>query len=165
MCFMAYLTLFKAKEKADNITSSACGRGTRTRTQNTRFWRPLLYHWSYTPIKMAPQTGLEPVTSWLTVMRSTDWAIEEHIPAMTYSPTKRICSTIGAGGLNFCVRNGNRCDPSAIITRIFFSIYLSETSYQGSLKTATMYNLSLLFHLKLFQPSLLSSRLVKPSTY
>ena len=26
---------------------------------------------------MAPPTGLEPVTSWLTVMRSTDWAIEE----------------------------------------------------------------------------------------
>ena len=26
------------------------------------------------------------------------------------------CSTIGAGGLNFCVRNGNRCDPSAIAT-------------------------------------------------
>ena len=26
---------------------------------------------------MAPRTGLEPVTSWLTVMRYTDWAIEE----------------------------------------------------------------------------------------
>ena len=130
---MAHLKLFKAKEKADNITSSACGRGTRTRTQNTRFWRPLLYHWSYTPIKMAPQTGLEPVTSWLTVMRSTDWAIEEHIPAMTYSPTKRIRSTIGAGGLNFCVRDGYRCDPSAIITRIiFFSLKLPSS---GSLKT------------------------------
>ncbi len=25
-------------------------------------------------------------------------------------------STIGAGGLNFCVRNGNRCGPSAITT-------------------------------------------------
>jgi hypothetical protein len=25
-------------------------------------------------------------------------------------------STIGATGLNFCVRNGNRCDPSAIAT-------------------------------------------------
>ena len=25
-------------------------------------------------------------------------------------------STIGAAGLNFCVRNGNRCDPSAIAT-------------------------------------------------
>ena len=28
---------------------------------------------------MAPPTGLEPVTSWLTVMRSTDWAMEEYI--------------------------------------------------------------------------------------
>ena len=83
--------------------------------------------------KMAPQTGLEPVTSWLTVMRSTDWAIEEHIPAMTYSPTKRIRSTIGAGGLNFCVRDGYRCDPSAIITRIiFFSLKFPSS---GSLKT------------------------------
>ena len=27
---------------------------------------------------MAPPTGLEPVTSWLTVMRSTDWAMEEY---------------------------------------------------------------------------------------
>ena len=25
-------------------------------------------------------------------------------------------STIGAGGLNYCVRNGYRCDPSAITT-------------------------------------------------
>jgi hypothetical protein len=25
-------------------------------------------------------------------------------------------STIGAGGLNFCVRDGNRCSPSAIAT-------------------------------------------------
>ena len=28
---------------------------------------------------MAPPTGLEPVTSWLTVMRSTDWANEDYI--------------------------------------------------------------------------------------
>ena len=28
---------------------------------------------------MAPPTGLEPVTSWLTVMRSTDWAMEEYL--------------------------------------------------------------------------------------
>ena len=27
---------------------------------------------------MAPPTGLEPATSWLTVMRSTDWAMEEY---------------------------------------------------------------------------------------
>ena len=28
---------------------------------------------------MAPPAGLEPATSWLTVMRSTDWAKEEYI--------------------------------------------------------------------------------------
>ena len=128
---------------------------------------------------------------------------QRKIPAMTYSPTKRICSTIGAGGLNFCVRNGNRCDPSAITTRnlwnlskeksrqwptlpqkeyavpsaledltsVFgmdtgvtppplspgFSFYFIQELF-SSLKTATMYNflISFLFHLKLFQPSLLS---------
>ena len=29
--------------------------------------------------KVAPQVGLEPTTSWLTVTRSTDWAIGEYI--------------------------------------------------------------------------------------
>ena len=29
-------------------------------------------------LSLAPPTGLEPVTSWLTVMRSTDWAMEEY---------------------------------------------------------------------------------------
>ncbi len=31
-------------------------------------------------------------------------------------PGTIVPSTIGAAGLNFCVRNGNRCDPSAIAT-------------------------------------------------
>lgn len=31
-------------------------------------------------------------------------------------PHRYQCSTIGAGGLNFCVRDGNRCFPSAIAT-------------------------------------------------
>ena len=30
-------------------------------------------------------------------------------------PHGRPCSIIGAGGLNFCVRNGNRCFPSAMV--------------------------------------------------
>ena len=79
------------------------------------------------------------------------------IPAMTYSPTKRIRSTIGAGGLNFCVRDGYRCDPSAIITRIiFFSLKLPS---RGSLKTTQCI---------MFQPYIILSFtcvLVKPSTY
>jgi hypothetical protein len=36
--------------------------------------------------------------------------------ATTYSPTGRPRSTIGAGGLNFSVRNGKRCIPAAIVT-------------------------------------------------
>ena len=31
-------------------------------------------------------------------------------------PHRHRCSTIGAEGLNFCVRDGNRCDPLAIAT-------------------------------------------------
>ena len=34
--------------------------------------------------------------------------------AMTYSPTTK-CSTIGAGGLNFSVRDGKRWNPNAMI--------------------------------------------------
>ncbi len=37
-------------------------------------------------------------------------------PAASYSPTEKPSSTIGAGGLNFRVRDGNGCDPSAIAT-------------------------------------------------
>ena len=35
--------------------------------------------------------------------------------AATYSPALH-CSTIGAGGLNFSVRDGKRWDPAAITT-------------------------------------------------
>ena len=37
-------------------------------------------------------------------------------PAASYSPTERPSSTIGAGGLNCRVRNGNGCNTSAIAT-------------------------------------------------
>ena len=37
-------------------------------------------------------------------------------PAVTYPPIPLRGSTIGAGGLNFSVRNGKRCFPSAITT-------------------------------------------------
>ena len=53
---------------------------------------------------------------------------------MTYSPKKRILSTIGAEGLNCCVRDGNRCDSFAIITRILgnlLPIYLFESISQN----------------------------------
>ena len=38
------------------------------------------------------------------------------IPAATYSPTRKPCSTIGSGGLNFRVRDGNGWGPSDIAT-------------------------------------------------
>src|SRR5690554_1884974 len=38
-------------------------------------------------------------------------------------------STMGAGGLNCCVRNGNRCDPSAIATEKFIFILTSLNYY------------------------------------
>src|SRR5437660_8294724 len=40
----------------------------------------------------------------------------EKIPAATYSPTRKACSTIGSGGLNFRVRDGNGWDPSDVAT-------------------------------------------------
>ena len=36
---------------------------------------------------------------------------ENKIPAATYSPTRKPCSTIGSEGLNFRVRDGNGWDP------------------------------------------------------
>lgn len=50
--------LFKTKSRLlceDGF--SYCGRGNTTRTYNTRFWRPLLYHLSYTPMINAPAGG------------------------------------------------------------------------------------------------------------
>src|SRR4051812_8360689 len=40
----------------------------------------------------------------------------EKDPAASYSPTRKPCSTIGSGGLNDRVRDGNGCDPSDVAT-------------------------------------------------
>src|SRR5262249_52960405 len=48
--------------------------------------------------------------------RRTEPRLLLRIPATSYSPTRRPCSTIGAGGLNYRVRDGNGCVPSAIAT-------------------------------------------------
>ena len=40
----------------------------------------------------------------------------EKAPAASYSPTLKECSTIGSGGLNFRVRDGNGCGPSDVAT-------------------------------------------------
>ena len=36
-----------------------CGRGTKNRTRDTWFWRPLLYQLSYTPTAAALQQNLQ----------------------------------------------------------------------------------------------------------
>ena len=49
---------------------------------------------------------------------SPHWKTNEETPnktAATYSPTLR-CSTIGACGLNFSVRDGKRWSPAAVAT-------------------------------------------------
>ena len=38
------------KTKRTEYSLCACGRGSKSRTHGTRFWRPLLYQLSYTPI-------------------------------------------------------------------------------------------------------------------
>src|SRR5205823_14884642 len=40
----------------------------------------------------------------------------DNIPAATYSPTRKPCSTIGSEGLNFRVRDGNGWDPFDVAT-------------------------------------------------
>ena len=74
---------------------------------------------------MAPPTGLEPVTPWLTVRCSTDWAKEEYKAKQTIRgkplcrllhlcqhwaivPARLQASIVATAKLNFCVRNGNR---------------------------------------------------------
>ena len=43
-------------------------------------------------------------------------------------PGTIVPSTIGAGGLNFCVRDGNRCDPSAMATKISCQLRAADRS-------------------------------------
>jgi hypothetical protein len=85
---------------------------------------------------MAPRVGFEPTTLRLTAECSTaelsrNTSLYKNIylnsrqrptlPGM--SP-----STIGAGGLNLCVRDGNRCFPSAMATENFnlFCLHLQN---------------------------------------
>ena len=82
---------------------------------------------------LAPQVGLEPTTLRLTAACSTDWAKEEYLKSdckdflcwnLTFKFWQRLTfpgshppSIISAKELNYCVRNGNRCDLLAIATR------------------------------------------------
>ena len=73
---------------------------------------------------MAPAVGLEPTTPLLTIKcyNQLSYAGKNNIQreslATTYSRTIK-STTISVKVLNFCVRDGNRCDHFAIITRLF----------------------------------------------
>ena len=50
----------KRPERRNRQTFSfCCGRGTKNRTRDTWFWRPLLYQLSYTPTAAALQQNLQ----------------------------------------------------------------------------------------------------------
>ena len=83
-------------------------------------------------IVLAPQVGLEPTTTRLTaecsaieLLRNTDSGAKLRlsigIRRRPTLPGRVQPSTIGAEGLNFCVRDGNRWDPFAITTGNLFS--------------------------------------------
>ena len=65
---------------------------------------------------MAPQEGLEPTTLRLTAECSAIELLRNKFRRRPTLPGRVQPSTIGAEGLNFCVRNGNRWDPFAIAT-------------------------------------------------
>ena len=53
--------------------------------------------------------------------------------AATYSPALH-CSTIGASGLNFSVRDGKRWDPAAITTRYGGHVARSEKVFNKDIQ-------------------------------
>ena len=83
-------------------------------------------------IVLAPQVGLEPTTTRLTAecsaiellrnmgKRSFDTPFSHGIRRRPTLPGRVQPSTIGAEGLNFCVRDGNRWNPFAITTGNLF---------------------------------------------
>jgi hypothetical protein len=73
---------------------------------------------------MAPQVGFEPTTPRLTAECSTVELLRNiEIRQRPTLPESRLSSTIGAEGLNCCVRNGNRCCPFASVTGNFLFNY------------------------------------------
>ena len=80
---------------------------------------------------MAPQVGLEPTTLRLTAECSAIELLRNKFRRRPTLPGRVQPSTIGAEGLNFCVRNGNRWDPFAIATgNCFVSRLDSQTLAQ-----------------------------------
>lgn len=103
-------------------TKQTDGRSRWTRTTNIRFWRPLLYQLSYTPIKKwgdlwgSNPRMLEPQSSVLTASPKPPCK-NRQLPIL---PARLQTSTFGLWELNDCVRHGNRWILSGIITGYSF---------------------------------------------
>ena len=88
--------------------------------------------------KMAPQVGFEPTTPRLTAECSTVELLRNfEFRQRPTLPEGLPSSTIGAEGLNFCVRYGNRCIPFAIVTG--FTPALKPGNLKGLLHIAVKY--------------------------
>ena len=66
------------------------GAGNEIRTRDFHLGKVTLYHWTIPAYTMAGITGLEPVTHWLTVNCSTNWAIFPYMAERVgFEPTVR----------------------------------------------------------------------------
>ena len=73
---------------------------------------------------LAPPTGLEPVTSWLTVMRSTDWAMEEYINVGVFLFSQAASSQLSSALLSLTSVFGmGTGGPSASSTPTIYYLY------------------------------------------
>ena len=102
-------------------------RGSR-QSVNKRKIRANLQQWKFgsDSSDMAPQVGLEPTTLRLTAECSAIELLRNKFRRRPTLPGRVQPSTIGAEGLNFCVRNGNRWDPFAIATGNYFVFRLDS---------------------------------------
>ena len=94
---------------------------------------------------LAPPAGLEPATSWLTVMRSANWAKEEYIKGYISYPMCRLWpifpgrlqpSIFGTAKLNFRVQNGNGWTLCVKITDSCVSVDLSSRAVSSQVFSA-----------------------------
>ena len=137
-------------------TAEINGRGSKTWTHNLRFWRPLLYQLSYTP--MGRLMGIEPMHAGATIQcvnRFTKAAViifckrtreprDSRVP-LRQLPTLPRClqrSTLGLWTLNYCVRNGNRWYRSGIITASSWVLSTQNFTEETSLQIKAKYLLT-----------------------
>ena len=87
-----------------------------SRIKNQRNIRKSLENTRFSRLSLAPRAGLEPATSWLTVMRSTDWANEE-------------CLNFEEISNSFALPTGLHCLSSASLEHLINSRVLYRLSY------------------------------------